>query len=235
MAFKTFKLKIPLTPVEPPQTFQQDLKVNSGKMISKYGNYFRNAATLTNLPISVLYTIAMIETDGEHYRKNGQVNISGSERSTGIMQQSPDELNYVLRAEMKAGRITTQELAILNKYLYPQLYLGQNIADPPTPKFKEKLFQALKNPEFNIMASAMVFRYLLETTADSDGIMRLDKAIVKYNQGEFSKPTKTIAYKNGDTTSILRINTLSNITQAYIVKAVGMNGGVYFFETNNIN
>jgi len=235
MAFSTFKLKIPLTAVEPPITFQQDLAQNSAKMISKYGNFFRNAAALTNLPVSVLYTIAMIETDGEHTRKNGQVNISGSERSTGIMQQSPDELNYVLRAEMKAGRITPQELSILNKYLPNPLYVGQNIIDPATPQFKEELFQALKNPEFNILASAMVYRYLLETTADADGTMRLDKAIVKYNQGEFSKPTKTLAYANGDTTSILRINTLSNITKAYIAKAVGMNGGVYFFEKNNIN
>ena len=69
---------------------------------------------------------------------------------------------------------------------------------------------------------------MLEQTADKD-VIRLDRAIVKYNVGEYSKPTKTIAFSYGDTTNLYNNASLPKITKTYIVKAVGVNGALDFF------
>ena len=87
-------------------------------MLSKYGNIFRAAAAATNLPVQLLYAIAMVETTGEHFNPNGTVNVSGKERSTGIMQISPDEFyETVFKKELPQGRLSDASLAMLQKYL----------------------------------------------------------------------------------------------------------------------
>ena len=100
----------------------------------------------------------------------------------------------------------------------------------PNKSTLDMFFEALKNPEFNIWASSIVLRRLLEDTAQIDGTMRLDKAIVKYNVGEYSRPTKTMAYKLGDTTTLIKSANLPIITKYYIVKAVGIDGAMMYFR-----
>ena len=203
--------------------FIDDLQQNiSGKIISKKQAYI-NAANATNLPASVLMTIASIENSGEHY-KNGSVDISGAEKSVGVMQISPESFFEHLRAEKLSNRVSAYSLAQIKAKL-PNLDLT-----PRTPSTKDynAILEALKDYDFNVLAAAIVFRRLLEQTADKD-VIRLDRAIVKYNVGEFSKPTKTIAFNYGDTTNLYNNASLPKITKTYIVKAVGVNGGLDFF------
>ena len=68
---QSFKVKIPLTNLQPPKTFQDDLANSSSSMVSNFGNYFRAAAAGTNLPVQFLYAIAMVEETGTHYNPNG--------------------------------------------------------------------------------------------------------------------------------------------------------------------
>ena len=149
--FTNFKIKVPLTPVQAPKSFQVDLTgAASQAMINSYGVYFREAAAATRLPVAVLYTIAMIEQTGKHFKSNGQVAVSGKERSTGIMQVSPDECNDSLSKELSRGRINQDELTVLNKYLTTPIYIGEKISTPANAATKLMYFNALKNVEFNI-------------------------------------------------------------------------------------
>lgn len=228
----SFKIKIPLTPLQPSQIFQNDLKNYSGYMINNYGNIFRAAAAATNLPVQFLYAIAMVETTGSHFYANGTVNVSGRERSTGILQVSPAEFyEVVYKKELPQGRLSQASIDILNKYL-PSLPLDFKYPSSPTPAMLNRIFLALKNPEFNIWAGAMTLRRLIEETANPDGTMRPDKAIIKYNIGDYSKPTKLDIFVHGDTTSLAK--SVNSITSNYIVKVTGVNGGMDYFIKNQI-
>jgi hypothetical protein len=227
-----FKIVIPLTQVQPDSVFQKDLVVVIPKIIKDYGNYFREAANLTNLPIQVLYSIAMVESTGRQYDSKGNVIITGAEQSTGIMQISPNMVYEIYYKEIKAHRISRELESKVSKFLNID-FNSKSTPTSATPILKSKVANALKNPEFNILAAAIVLRRLLEESSDSDMTMRLDKAIIKYNAGLYSKSTKTQEYKTGDTTAVISI--APSITKVYIPKVVGKNGAMYYLLKNNIS
>jgi hypothetical protein len=227
-----FKINIPLTDKEANATFQKDLRNEYQRMISQYGSNFRQASQLTNLPIQVLYSFAMVESRGNHNKPSGEVIVTGGEQSTGIMQISPNMFFEVYLKEIKGGRISDSLKQLVRKYLDIDFdSLKANV--PATSNQKQKVFNALKNIQFNILASSIVLRRLLEESANSDMTMRIDKAIVKYNVGMYSRPTKTDEYKKGDTLALLGV--VPTITKSYITNIVGKNGAMYFFIKNNIS
>jgi len=227
-----FKIVIPLTQVQPDSVFQSDLVTLIPKMIKDYGSYFRQAANLTNLPIQVLYSIAMVESGGRQFDSRGKVITTGAEGSVGIMQISPNMFYEVYYKEIKGDRISAELESKVKQFLNID-FASKSTPLVATTLLKDKVTTALKNPEFNILASAIVLRRLLEESSDSDMTMRLDKAIVKYNAGLYSKSTKTQEYKTGDTTAVISV--APSITKVYIPKVVGKNGAMYYLLKNNIS
>lgn len=227
-----FKIVIPLTQIQPDTTFQRDLITVIPKIINDYGSYFRQAANLTNLPIQVLYSFAMVESTGRHFDSKGNVIITGAEGSVGIMQISPNMFYEVYYKEIRADRISAELKSKVSKFLNID-FNSKNTPSSATPILKSKVATALRNPEFNILASAIVLRRLLEESSDNDMTMRLDKAVVKYNAGLYSKSTKTQEYKTGDTTAVISV--APSITKVYIPKIVGKNGAMYYLLKNKIS
>lgn len=226
-----FKILIPLTNVEADDTFQKEIVNEVPRMIKQYSNYFELASRLTNVPIQVLYSFAIVESRGNHNDSNGSVFVTGSEKSTGIMQISPNMFFEVYLKEIKDGRINNELKSYVRKYVDIDFdKLPKYSASTPT-QF-QNIANALKMVQFNILASAIVLRRLLEESANKDMTMRMDKAIVKYNVGMYSQPTKTNEYKVGDTTSLLRV--VPSITKKYITNIVGKNGVMYYLIKNNI-
>ena len=210
------------------------MKSMTPAMVQNFGTYFRSAAEDANIPVQVLYSIAMTETRGMH-NPDGNYNISGSEKSTGILQISPEMAYEVFVKEVYDNRLTPQMAAIWQKYAPSIQYtLGKKMPNYPVASQAQwnAVFKALKNPEFNIYAGAMVFRRLLEETADKDGTMRLDKAIVKFNIGHVPAAS-SYAYNFSDTTSLAK--SLNVITKKYILQTVGQNGSMQYYITNGIN
>jgi hypothetical protein len=226
-----FKILIPLTNVGADETFQKELVTEVPRMINQYGKYFDIASRLTNIPIQVLYSFAMVESRGNHNTTNGNVVVTGSERSTGIMQISPNMFFEVYLKEIKDGRISNALKSYVRKYVDIDFDRIQKYATP-TPTQFEIVANALKTIQFNILASAIVLRRLLEESANKDMTMRMDKAIVKYNVGMYSQPTRTSEYKSGDTTALLRV--VPSVTKNYITNIVGKNGVMYYLIKNNI-
>ena len=229
-----FKIKIPLTSLQPNKDFIIDMKASTPSMVQNFSTYFRNAARDTDIPVEVLYTIAMTETRGIH-NGDGNYGITGSEKSIGIMQIDAESAYEFFVKEVAQNRLRPEMAAIWKKYVPSLTYtMGQKVSGyPAAPKDKwNAIFKALKNPEFNIYASALVFRRLLEDTADKDGTMRLDKAIVKYNIGHVPV-TSLAAFNFGDTTKLA--NSLNTTTKKYILQTVGQNGSMQYYLTNRIN
>lgn len=227
-----FKIKIPLTESQADSDFQKELVSVVPVMIKNYGNSFRRASDYVNLPIQVLYSFAMVESRGTHNTPNGSVRVTGAERSTGIMQISPNAFFEIYLKEVKAGRIDDNLKTLVRKYVNIDFdsikpYTGA------TQKQYEQVFNALKSYDFNILAGAIVLRRLLEQSANNDMVMRLDKAIVLYNVGMYSKPTKTSEFKTGDTTALIKV--VPTITKNYITNIVGKNGAMYYLLKNNIS
>jgi len=227
-----FKIKIPLIQTEPDDNFKTDLIKSSPVMINKYGAYFRLAAALTNLPVQVLYSMGMVESTGQHYKANGSVIVTGAEQSTGIMQISPNMFYEVYMKEVRGGRISPELMAKVSSYL-PIDFKSKSTPQPATAALKAQVLKALQDPQFNILASAIVLRRLLEESANADMTMRLDKAIVKYNAGLYVAAAKTTEYQTGDTAAVIKV--APAITKGYIVKVVGRNGAMYYFLLNKIS
>lgn len=226
-----FKIKVPLTDQEAEQTFQKEMPSVTPVMIQRYGDAFRLASRLTNLPIQVLYSFALIESRGTHNNPSGAVHVTGTERSTGIMQISPNMFYEVYFKENRAGRISDEIKKVVKSYV-PIDFDNRKTPMSANNITFNMVATALKDYRFNILASSIVLRRLLEESANNDLTMRLDKAIVKYNVGMYSRPTRTNEYKFGDTTNLLRV--VPSITQKYIRNIVGKNGALIYMIQNNI-
>ena len=137
----------------------------------------------------------------------------------------------VFKKELPQNRLSQESLAMLQKYL-PSLQLGASYPPTASQSTLNTIFLALKKPEFNIWAAAMTLRRLIEETANPDGTMRPDKAIIKYNIGDYSKPTKYDVFVHGDTTSLVKA--VNSTTSSYIVKVTGVNGGMDYYLKNKI-
>jgi hypothetical protein len=227
-----FKIKIPLTDKQADSDFQKELVTAIPKMIKNYGNSFRRASDYVNLPIQVLYSFAMVESRGTHNNTNGSVIVTGAERSTGIMQISPNAFFEIYLKEVKADRIDNNLKAVVRKYVNIDFDSIKSNTSANQTQYQQ-VFNALKIYDFNILAGAIVLRRLLEQSANNDMVMRLDKVIVLYNVGMYSKPTKTPQFKTGDTTALISV--VPTITKNYITNIVGKNGAMYYLLKNNIS
>lgn len=226
-----FKIKVPLTDQEAESIFQKELPLVTPVMIRKYGDAFNLASRLTNLPIQVLYSFALIESRGTHNNPSGLVHVTGAEKSTGIMQISPNMFYEVYYKENRAGRISDEIKKTVKRYV-PIDFDNRKTPTSANQYTFNMVATALKDYRFNILASSIVLRRLLEESANNDLTMRLDKAIVKYNVGMYSRPTRTNEYKMGDTTALLRV--VPSITNKYIRNIVGKNGALTYMIKNNI-
>lgn len=228
-----FKIVIPLIDRQPTDVFKRDLAEAVPRILRVHGNIFRAASQGANVPLSVLLTIAVIESTGNHTNRAGVVQVTGVERATGIMQISPASIYESLKFEIRRNRLTPASQAILRKFVPNfRFQMGQSIPPTPSPATLNMFASALRNIEFNVWAAAIVLRRLLEETATADKVMRLDRAIVKYNVGEYSRPTRTTEFAVGDTTALLRVT--PEITDNYIIKAVGKNGALEYIIRNRL-
>ena len=222
------KIKVPLTTLEPSDEFKEEIVKTIPKIIRNYGDKFKIASSLSGVPTILLYSVAMQESRGNHYYPSGKVIVTGGEKSTGMMQISANNFYEVYRKELKGGRVPTLTKIAVDKFLPNMDYTSQ----PATSQQKELISKALTNLDFNILASSLVIRYLLDKTIDSDGTARIDKVILLYNAGEYHKATKTPNYQRGDTTSLIKV--VPDITKGYIRNIAGKNGIMYYITANKL-
>ena len=190
-------------------------------LMARYGREMNQAATLTNIPLTVLQGIILIE--------NAELNPSfvNPFGFVGLGQINTDTASDVIIREKKKKRLSNAETAVLRKQLGTRLdVLFAADVDPkkagnqPIDLGYSIVNQKdLKNPEFNLLVAAMYASQLIdeEIESTSDGnLLRLDKVIVRYNQGYY--------YSVPNLKTDALIGRLPGEPKNYIKKMAGANG-----------
>jgi soluble lytic murein transglycosylase-like protein len=181
---------------------------------SKYGAFVNQSARLSNvLPEIIISTIA-IESAGD---KNA-VSASGAR---GLMQLIPSSANDILIMENVKQRLTDGEKAVLRKRMgsrLDQLLKMKYLGDPKANAGKINFVTAadLSDPEFNIQVGTIFLGLLIDEEKEG-GTTRLDRVVVRYNKGYFSKMDRSKTVEQN-------LATAKAETKAYILKMGGLNG-----------
>ncbi len=193
------------------------LKSAQAKIARKYRKEIQQAEHLTKVPGAIILAVIFAESAGDE-------KIVSKAGAIGLMQLKTQTAHDTLVQENNFKRLSASEKDILKKQLGKRLeailtqqYLGQ--------KLKVNNYSAnvitkedLLNPAFNILVGSIYLGLLIDQHEEK-GTLRLDKVILRYNQGYFYKPKgNTIA----QTLSIAKQR--SGEAYEYVLKVVGKNG-----------
>jgi soluble lytic murein transglycosylase-like protein len=209
-------IKVPLISVkyyDDSKTIAIRQKVDSIK--AAFGKSIAEIAKLTKVSENILYGFIFIESAGNPIAYNK------SSGATGLMQLVPAAASDIVVLENKQKRLTEPEKTILRKYLGSRLdcilsmkYMGHKLScnnNVGVSITKEDLYQ----PELNVLIGAIYLGQLIDQFTEN-GLVRLDKVVLKYNRGLFARIIGTTVkevYDNANTES-----------RNYISKLAGENG-----------
>lgn len=201
------------------------LAAKRAELRNSFGKHIDQAAVLCNVPAFVIEAVILIE--------NGQTlnpNLVNSSGAVGLMQikASDGTATDVLIREIKKGELTGTERNVLRR-------LGVDVSrlSGLAPKLNkqgkaQKWYSSaegllvttdqLKNPELNILMGTIYLSQLITEYTELSGLVRMDKVIVKYNQGINYKAPLT-AY-NTDAF----IKQIKSEPRAYVLKMAGQYG-----------
>jgi soluble lytic murein transglycosylase-like protein len=212
------QLPIPMTQrVFYPSSAVAQNRTKIAEIASRWYQEIRQAEQLTNVPGSIIVAVIFTESAGNP-------SIVSSAGAVGLMQLKPQTGNDVIHLEKKSGRLTDAETAVLRRYLGARLdgplkqkYLSHKIRENNyTGNVMTKA--DLQKPELNILLGAMYLGILIDQHYEN-GILRLDKVVMRYNQGYFFKipagnVEATLDFAKGK----------SKEAYTYALKVVGKNG-----------
>lgn len=193
------------------------IKSALASIAKRYLNAIRLAEQLTKVPGAIILAVIFAESAGDE-------KIVSSAGAIGLMQLKTQTAHDTLVQENNFKRLSAAEKNILKRQLGQRLdailaqkYLGQ--------KLKVNNYSAnvvtkedLLNPTFNILVGSIYLGLLIDQHEEK-GTLRLDKVILRYNQGYFYKP-------KGNTISetLKSAKQRSEEAYAYVLKVVGKNG-----------
>lgn len=200
-----------------PDTAVKVIRKKLSDIYEAYKSDIDLAVKLANIPRNLILSIIFEESGGIK-------SLVSSAGAVGLMQLKPQGANDTIFLENKYGRLSTIEKEYLRELIgddrlvaiLKQKYLGQ--------KIKENDFQGnvitradLTNSRFNILIGSMLLGLLIDQHT-KDGKVRLDKALIRYGQGYFFKPT-------GDTVE-QTLESVKNRKEVYnaVLKIMGKNG-----------
>ena len=221
MATETAKYKKRLVPIKYYQDQEVDLNKQAlARINGQYGDYLKKVAVWTNTFYEVLLMWAFIESNGE----NANPNKYGA---TGIFQVTPATANETIRIEKRTGRMNINEekelIRLIGKSRFDCIVGQAWDAQKKSCNGNKGISITtadLLNVEFNMLVGALYLKQMIDKHIEN-GVYRLDRTIVNYNQGRYAK------IPDGSPIELYRaIGALE--TKNYIAKAVGING---IFET----
>lgn len=181
---------------------------------AKYGKIINNISKITGLNPQIIESFIFIESAGDEKAKTPY--------AYGLMQVGLATASDALVYEKSSGRLSAEEDSIVKKYLgnrYSKLNnLKKNQKSIGSTTFVTPA--DLFNPEFNILLGSIIVKQLVDEFTEN-GNPRLDKVVVIYNTGRFSKPAKLAIKHKGDTDSLLA--KIPRGQGDYIRKLIGKN------------
>lgn len=172
---------------------------------------------LTKVPGAIILSIIFAESAGDE-------KVISSAGAVGLMQLKPQTAHDTLVQENNFKRLSTAEKNILKKQLGARLdsilaqkYLGQKLK---SNNYSGNVITKtdLLNPEFNILVGSIYLGLLIDQHEEK-GTLRLDKVVLRYNQGYFYKPKGNTVKE-----TLVSAKKRSEEAYAYVLKVVGKNG-----------
>jgi soluble lytic murein transglycosylase-like protein len=180
---------------------------------AKYGRIINNISKITGLNTEIIESFIFIESAGDEKAKTPY--------AYGLMQVGLATASDALVFEKASGRLSAEEDAIVKKYLGNRYSNLNNLKKNQKSIGKTFTTSAdLFNPEFNILLGSIIVKQLVDEFTEN-GNPRLDKVVVIYNTGRFSKPAKLAIKHKGDTDSLLA--KIPRGQGDYIRKLIGKN------------
>ncbi|MEY5048909.1 MAG: hypothetical protein RLZZ175_2268 [Bacteroidota bacterium] len=190
---------------------------NNAKVLAQikadYGSIITSISAMTKVPEKLIYAMIFIESQGK-------VNVI-SGRAIGLMQVDYTSAGDIIFFENKQNRLGDTEKALLRKYLSSRLdcilsmkYMGHKLKCNNNLGYVFTKSDLLK-PELNILIGAIYLGILLDEHVENN-VVRLDKIVLRYNKGFFTK------FPKGATKETV-YNSANAVSQAYIKKLGGIN------------
>lgn len=180
---------------------------------AKYGRIINNISKITGLNPEIIESFIFIESAGDEKAKTPY--------AYGLMQVGLATASDALVYEKSSGRLSPEEDTLVKKYL------GNRYSKLNNLKKNQKSIGStfvtptdLFNPEFNVLLGSIIVKQLVDEFTEN-GNPRLDKVVVIYNTGRFSKPAKIAIKHKGDTDSLLA--KIPRGQGDYIRKLIGKN------------
>ncbi len=193
------------------------IKSALASIAKRYMNAIRLAEQLTKVPGAIILAVIFAESAGDE-------KIVSSAGAIGLMQLKTQTAHDTLVQENNFKRLSAAEKNILKRQLGKRLdailaqkYLGQKLKVNnycANVVIKEDLL----NPAFNILVGSIYLGLLIDQHEEK-GTLRLDKVILRYNQGYFYKPKG-----NTITETLKNAKQRSEEAYTYVLKVVGKNG-----------
>lgn len=192
-------------------------KARMEAIAARFPSELQQAQRLTNVPQALALAVIFAESAG-------QPSVVSSAGAVGLMQLKPQTANDVIYLEHRAGRLSPEETALLRSRL------GKRLDGPLKQKYlshriQENNFtgnalsrQDLLDPALNILLGCMYLGILMDQHREG-AALRMDKVVLRYNQGYFFKIPpgnieKTLDFARGK----------SGEAYAYALKIIGKNG-----------
>lgn len=180
---------------------------------AKYGRIINNISKITGLNTEIIESFIFIESAGDEKAKTPY--------AYGLMQVGLATASDTLVYEKSSGRLSPEEDALVKKYLGSRYSKLNNLKKNQKSIGSTFVTPAdLFNPEFNILLGSIIVKQLVDEFTEN-GNPRLDKVVVIYNTGRFSKPAKIAIKHKGDTDSLLA--KIPRGQGDYIRKLIGKN------------
>jgi hypothetical protein len=184
-----------------------------------YGKFFKSVSEMTNVPIQVLMSFAVVESTMNPNASTGD--------TTGLMQwnRAKGYADAVLTNEFKMGRLNDKEKEVLKRKGVK--WDAKGVFQPITAS------QQL-DVELNILIGAIYIGQYMDSIikgkqlapfAVDNGQLRIDRIIPPYNTGEGSKFTQEAISKKHATPLQTALNS-TGVTKDYINKILGVNGAM---------
>lgn len=179
-----------------------------------YGAIINKISQMTGVNSELIESFIFIESSGDPTAQTPY--------AYGLMQVGLATASDTLVYEKASGRLSSGEEALVKKYLGDRWKLIENVKGGQRSIGKTFITKGdLFKPEFNILIGTIILGQLINEFTEN-GKPRLDKIVVIYNTGRYSKTSKATINHTGDTTSL--VSKLPKGVGDYVKKLVGVNG-----------
>ena len=219
-----YNIIAPVSPHTSPYNYLTD--ANSKTAWTLWGSHIKNAAKLANVPANIIYAFMMVESKG--IKASADKNPS----TPGLMQWNPHYAFEVIEKEKNNGRMSIAEEEFLATKGIKFVKVGTKYQISGTPitqvGIERRIAKATTiDPWLNIYIGAMYLgQYMDESWGkDTNGTVRMDRIVARYNGGQGAFKSRSIGTKTTD--AILADPSLPVITKNYIKQVIGTNGTLH--------